>query len=347
MAENLNIDEIFMQRACDLARLGGAKVSPNPMVGAVIVFDNQIIGEGYHRVYGTPHAEVNAVNSVKPEHLPLLKESTIYVSLEPCCVQGKTPPCTDLIIHQKIPRVVISAIDRSPEVNGKSVRLLQQANINVTQEILAEKGKALSQPRATFVSQKRPYIILKYARSKDGFMASKSEEQVWISNAFTRRLTHKWRSEVNAIMIGSRTAWIDNPSLTTRFYYGNNPTRVVLDRNLSLDPGLNIFDSQAKTIVFNEIESLSEKTIKRVKIPFDDQLLTGVLSSLYERNIATLMVEGGPALLESFYKAGLWDEARIITGDMEMKGGLAAPLPNRASARSFVLGSDEISIYYK
>lgn len=336
-----------MQRACDLARLGGAKVSPNPMVGAVIVFDNQIIGEGYHRAYGTPHAEVNAVQSVKPEHLPLLKESTLYVSLEPCCIQGKTPPCTDLIINQKIPHVVISAIDRSPEVNGKSVRLLQKANINVTQEILGKKGRLLSQPRATFVSQKRPYIILKYARSKDGFMASKSDKQIWISNPYSSRLTHKWRSEVNAIMIGNRTARIDNPTLTTRFYHGNNPTRVVLDRKLSLDHGLKIFDAQAKTIVFNEIENRSEKMNKRLKINFDDQLLTNVLSSLYESNLATLMVEGGPTLLKSFYSTGLWDEARIITGDMEIKEGLEAPLPNSDPAKSFALGSDEISIYFK
>jgi diaminohydroxyphosphoribosylaminopyrimidine deaminase/5-amino-6-(5-phosphoribosylamino)uracil reductase len=347
MAEKSNIDEIFMQRACDLARLGGAKVSPNPMVGAVIVVDNRIIGEGFHKAYGSPHAEVNAVDDVKVKHRHLLKKSTIYVSLEPCCIQGKTPPCTDLIINQEIPRVVISAIDKSPEVNGKSVQLLQQANVDVTQDVLAHKGEAISQPRATFVDQKRPYVILKYARSKDGFMASRKSRQVWISNAYTSRLTHKWRSEVNAIMIGTHTARIDNPSLTTRYYFGNNATRVVLDRNLSLKQDLNIFDDQANTIVFNDVNNEKKDSLTKVKINFDQDVLTQVLSVLFEKNIATLMVEGGPTLLESFYRSGLWDEARIITGEIEMKEGIIAPDPHGDPDKSFTLGSDQIAIFYR
>ncbi|KAA3622044.1 MAG: riboflavin biosynthesis protein RibD, partial [Bacteroidetes bacterium] len=169
-------DELFIQRTCDLARLGGAKVSPNPMVGAVIVADNKIIGEGYHQAYGTPHAEVNAVKNVKPQNEHLLKKSKIYVSLEPCCIQGKTPPCTDLILDQEIPEVVISALDRSPDVNGKSIEILKAKGVGVRQKVLPQLGKQLSQPRTTFVTQFRPYIILKFAQSKDGFMASSDQK---------------------------------------------------------------------------------------------------------------------------------------------------------------------------
>ena len=346
MKQKLSIDEVFIQRACDLARLGGTKVSPNPMVGAVIVHQNKIIGEGYHQAYGSPHAEVNAENNVSQAQKKLLENSTIYVSLEPCCIQGKTPPCTDLIINKKIPRVVISALDKSPEVNGKSVNLLQKASVQVTQNVLSSKGQLLSQPRNTFVSEQRPYVILKYAQSKDGFMAQKNGKQIWISNAFSSRLTHKWRSEVNAIMVGTKTAKLDDPSLTTRHYPGGNPTRVVLDKDLSLDKSLKVFNNKAETIIFNAEANHSDKNLKKIKVPFDKNLISSTLHALYQNKFTTLMVEGGPTLLKSFFESGLWDEARVITGQVELKEGLKAPLPNGKPAKSYILGSDLISIYY-
>ncbi len=342
----MNTDELFIQRTCDLARLGGAKVSPNPMVGAVIVADNKIIGEGYHQAYGTPHAEVNAVKSVKPEDKHLLNKSKIYVSLEPCCIQGKTPPCTDLILDQKIPEVVISALDRSPDVNGKSVEILERKGVGVQQKVLPQQGKLLSQPRTTFVTQMRPYIILKFAQTTDGFMATRDQKQFWISNAYTSRLTHKWRSEVNAIMVGKRTAQIDNPSLTTRYYFGNDPVRVVLDKNLSLDGKLQVFDGKVDTLIFNGQKNEQSKNLEHIKLDFDDQLLPNILSKLYEKKISILMVEGGPTLLNAFLEQGLWDEARIITGAIEIKEGLKAPLPPGDPAKKFMLGSDEIAIYF-
>ena len=339
------MDELFIQRSFDLARLGGAKVSPNPMVGAVIVAENRIIGEGFHKAYGEPHAEVNAVNSVKQQDRHLLPQSTIYISLEPCCIHGKTPPCTNLILDQKIPRVVISAIDRSPEVNGKSLKILNEAGISVTQDVLPAVGIQLSQPRTTYVCRKRPYVILKYARSKDGFMAKNNGEQVWISNDFTNRLTHKWRGEINAIMVGTRTALLDNPSLTNRLYYGKNPVRVVLDKDLLLDKKLKIFDHQAKTIVFNEKENLELDNIYRVKIAFDQQLIHNLLTVLAQHKIGTLMVEGGATLLDSFYHDNLWDEARVITSANYLVNGLKAPMPGKVPSQSFQLESDEISVY--
>lgn len=339
------MDKLFIQRSFDLARLGGAKVSPNPMVGAVIVAENRIIGEGFHKGYGEPHAEVNAVNNVKPQDRHLLPQSTIYISLEPCCIHGKTPPCTDLILDQKIPEVVISAIDRSPEVNGKSLKMLNEAGITVTQGVLPEVGAQLSQPRTTYVCRKRPYVILKYARSKDGFMAKNNGDQVWISNDFTNRLTHKWRGEVNAIMVGTRTALQDNPSLTNRLFFGKNPVRVVLDKDLQLDKKLKIFDRQAKTIVFNEKENLELDNIYRVKIAFDEQLIHNVLAVLYQHKIGTLLVEGGATLLDSFYHDNLWDEARIITSANYLIDGLTAPMPAKVPSHSFPLESDEISVY--
>lgn len=339
------MDKLFIQRSFDLARLGGAKVSPNPMVGAVIVAENRIIGEGFHKGYGEPHAEVNAVNNVKPQDRHLLPQSTIYISLEPCCIHGKTPPCTDLILEQKIPEVVISAIDRSPEVNGKSLKMLNEAGITVTQGVLPEVGAQLSQPRTTYVCRKRPYVILKYARSKDGFMAKNNGDQVWISNDFTNRLTHKWRGEVNAIMVGTRTALQDNPSLTNRLFFGKNPVRVVLDKDLQLDKKLKIFDRQAKTIVFNEKENLELDNIYLVKIAFDEQLIHNVLAVLYQHKIGTLLVEGGATLLDSFYHDNLWDEARIITSANYLIDGLTAPMPAKVPSHSFPLESDEISVY--
>jgi diaminohydroxyphosphoribosylaminopyrimidine deaminase/5-amino-6-(5-phosphoribosylamino)uracil reductase len=339
------MDELYMNRCFDLARMGSPKVSPNPMVGAVVVANNRIIGEGFHKAYGQPHAEVKAVNSIKPEDIHLLSVSTIYVSLEPCCIHGKTPPCTNLILDNKIPRVVISSLDRSPEVNGKSLDILRNAGVEVIENILPVKGAQLSQARTTYVCNKRPYVILKYAQSKDGFISSKDGSPVWISNQFTKRLTHKWRSEINAIMVGTNTAKMDDPNLNNRHYHGNSPVRIVLDRNLSLNKELNLFDQTEKTIVINELDSKQNENIYHIKLNFNDDLLENILKVLHKHEIGVLMVEGGSILLNTFIQSNLWDEARVITGQKYLIEGTKAPNMPLSPTQSLKIDTDEISIY--
>ena len=342
-----NMDELYIQRCFDLARLGTSKVSPNPPVGAVIVAKNRIIGEGFHQAYGQAHAEVNAVNNVHEDDKHLLPFSTIYISLEPCCVYGNTPPCTNLILKHKIPRVVISSLDLSPDVSGKSVEILRNADVEVIENILPTQGKNLSLSRTTYVCKSRPYVILKYAKSKDGFIAKKEGAPVWISNLFSKRLTHKWRSEIDAIMIGTNTARIDNPSLTTRYYNGQNPIRVVLDKNLKLDSTLHIFDDSAATIVFNTLKSSQRGNIQFVKVNFENQLLEQVLLFLHQNKVSNLLVEGGSVLLQSFIAANLWDEARVLTGNTYLQEGLPAPKIDDAPVQEFKLETDTISVYKK
>lgn len=339
------MEELYIQRCFDLARLGFSNVSPNPLVGAVIVANNQIIGEGFHKRYGSPHAEVNAVNSILPKNKHLLSASTIYISLEPCCVFGNTPPCTNLILSHKIPRVVMSSLDLSPGVSGKSVEILKAAGIEVIENILASEGKKVSLPRATYVSKNRPYVILKYAKSKDNYIAKEDGEAVWISNLYSKRLTHKWRSEIDAIMVGTNTARMDNPSLTTRYYHGKSPVRVVLDRNLTLDKTLNIFNAQAKTIIFNQLKSEEKDNLVFAKINFNDEILVQILSFLHKEKVANLMIEGGRKLLQSFIDASLWDEARVLTGDITLQKGIPAPAFLGSPSQIISLGTDRVSIY--
>lgn len=223
----------FLRRCFDLAKLGAGNVSPNPMVGAVLVHQGRIIGEGFHSHYGGPHAEVEAVRSVSPSDQSLIRESTLYVSLEPCCVHGRTPPCTNLILDMGIPRVVISNLDESPGVNGKGIRLLEEAGVEVHTHVLEDEGLPYSRIRNTFVRNRRPYIVLKYARSADGFLG-RENESVWLTNGISKRLVHKWRSEVDAILVGTQTLRVDDPGLTNRLYFGKSPIRLVLDREASL-----------------------------------------------------------------------------------------------------------------
>lgn len=335
-----------MQRCFDLARLGGSRVSSNPMVGAVIVADGRIIGEGFHQAYGAPHAEVNAVNSIKPEDKKLLTKSTIYVSLEPCCIHGKTPPCTNLILENKIPRVVISALDKSPDVNGKSLDILRNAGVEVIENVLSDKGEQLSQPRSTYVCDQKPYVILKFAQSKDGFMAGADKTPVWISNLYTKRLTHKWRNEINAILVGTNTAAIDNPSLTNRYFHGDSPVRVVLDKNLELKDHLDLFDNNYRTIVFTEQQKQDRELIQYRTISFDENLAANVLRELHRLKISILLIEGGAATLNTFIQANLWDEARIITGNKFLGNGIKAPEIGREPTRQLNISSDELAIYY-
>ncbi len=338
-----------MQRCFDLARLGAGRTSPNPMVGAVLTYRNRIIGEGYHQAYGQAHAEVNAVNSVKESDRHLLPYSTLYVSLEPCNIHRNTPPCTLLILQERIPRVVISYIDHTPGVDGSGVARLREAGVDVVVGVLRQSGQQLSQARNTFVQEHRPYIILKYAQSADGFFAPEDNVQQWLSNAYSKRLVHKWRSEVDAILVGANTVLADNPRLNNRLYFGASPCRIILDRDASLPGGLNVFDGAQPTLVFSE--HLSAKAgerpanTERILLPFDDQLLPELLRRLASQNISTLLVEGGLKTMQRFLNEGLWDEARVFTAEKTIGKGRPAPTLPCPAERSFALGSDRLQWY--
>jgi riboflavin biosynthesis protein ribD len=321
------VEEKYMARCIELARGGEGNTAPNPMVGAVIVHKGKIIGEGFHRKCGEAHAEVNAVASVWDE--ALLRDSTIYVSLEPCSHYGKTPPCAELIIRKGIPRVVVGTLDPFPEVSGRGVRMLREAGIEVVTGVLEEEARALNPAFMTFQIRKRPYVYLKWAQSADGFMDIRREDasvpSVLLSSAETLRRVHRLRSEVAAIMVGTRTALLDNPSLTVRHWAGRSPVRVVLDRTLKLPVGSHLLDGAVPTLVFTAVEVESRPNVEYVQIDFGQEVLSQVLQYLYGQNLNSLMVEGGAELLESFLDAGLWDEAWVETAPVVLGAGVKAP----------------------
>jgi len=321
------VEEKYMARCIELARGGEGNTAPNPMVGAVIVHKGKIIGEGFHRKCGEAHAEVNAVASVRDE--ALLRDSTIYVSLEPCSHYGKTPPCAELIIRKGIPRVVVGTLDPFPEVSGRGVRMLREAGIEVVTGVLEEEARALNPAFMTFQIRKRPYVYLKWAQSADGFMDIRREDasvpSVLLSSAETLRRVHRLRSEVAAIMVGTRTALLDNPSLTVRHWAGRSPVRVVLDRTLKLPVGSHLLDGAVPTLVFTAVEVESRPNVEYVQIDFGQEVLSQVLQYLYEQNLNSLMVEGGAELQESFLDVGLWDEAWVETAPVVLGAGVKAP----------------------
>lgn len=340
-------DELYVDRCFDLAIKGKGNASPNPLVGSVIVYEDRIIGEGYHQQYGGPHAEVNAVASVATEDLPLLAQSTIYINLEPCCIYGNTPPCTNLIIKHKIPRVVFSCLDQTAGVQGKSIKILEAAGCEVIVGIQRERGESLNQERSIFTTQQRPYVILKYAQSSDGFLG-KTEQSVWLSNSISKRLVHKWRSESDAIMVGTNTAQTDNPKLTNRLFYGKSPLRIVLDRELRLAPELHLFDQSQPTWVITEQKNAPNKeNLSYKQFQFNDQLLSSILYALFQEKHSTLIVEGGKQLLHSFIDAGLWDEARVFETPALLHEGLKAPMLQLAPAQSFKIKQDHLKIFYR
>ncbi|MCB0519093.1 MAG: bifunctional diaminohydroxyphosphoribosylaminopyrimidine deaminase/5-amino-6-(5-phosphoribosylamino)uracil reductase RibD [Saprospiraceae bacterium] len=339
------MNELYMHRCFDLARLGAGHVSPNPMVGAVLVHENRIIGEGWHRQYGKAHAEVNAVASVKPEDQHLIEKTTLYVSLEPCCIFGKTPPCTNLILEKKIPRVVISCLDQTPEVRGKGVDILRQNGVEVVTGILAKEGEVLSGIRNTFVARHRPYINLKFAQSSDGFMG-KPGQQVWISNPFSKRLAHKWRSEFDAILIGTKTALMDNPQLNNRLWFGKSPLRILLDKKLAVPKSAHIYDATAKTLVVTEkVGYPVNENVEFLSLPFDENLLEKLLKYLFEKRITSLIVEGGSVTLSRFIEQGLWDEATVFTSKTHLLNGIKAPVIPVDPFQTFPLGTDTLTLY--
>lgn len=339
--------EVYMQRCLELAACGAGHVAPNPMVGAVLVHNDLIIGEGYHRKYGEAHAEVNCINSVRSDQNHLIKESTLYVSLEPCNHFGKTPPCTDLIIKQQIPKVIIACKDPFEKVNGTGIEKLQKEAIEVVTGVLEKEAAYLNRRFFCFHKQQRPYIILKWAQSNNKKIAGEQLRPVKISNDITDRLVHKWRSEEGAIMVGTNTALSDDPSLTTRLWRGHDAVRVVVDSGLKLPASLILFDNRVPTIILNKIKEEQAGNHLFYKYNEHENVPDATINSLKKQNIQSLIIEGGAALLQSFINRGLWDEARIITNkELYITDGLDAPeLKNETLLKSEMIRNDEISYY--
>jgi len=324
---SLKIQEQYMQRCLQLAAKGAGKVAPNPMVGAVLVYQDKVIGEGCHQKFGEAHAEVNCINSVTEGDKKFIGKSTMYVSLEPCAHFGKTPPCADLIIKNKIPKVIIGCRDSFKEVAGKGIERLKAAGIEVAEGILENECRELNKRFFTFHEKNRPYIILKWAQSGDGKIAALGGARTYISNEFTNRLVHKWRTEEAAILVGTNTAMQDDPALTARLWPGNDPVRMVVDTDLKLPIHLKLFDGTVKTIVFNYIKQADSENLVYYQLKKQENILTQIVTALYSMDIQSLIVEGGSKLLQSFIDEGLWDEARVICNEkMTIGNGLNAPV---------------------
>jgi len=336
-----------MKRCLQLAALGAGHVAPNPMVGAVLVHEGTIIGEGYHQQYGQAHAEVNCIKSVHETDKNRIGQSTLYVSLEPCSHFGKTPPCAKLIIENEIPEVVIGCRDPNELVNGKGIALLKEAGINVTEDVLKKECIELNKRFFTFHTLHRPYIILKWAQSSDGKIGGANGERISISSDLTNRQVHQWRSEEASILIGTNTANNDDPVLNTRLWSGRDPVRLVIDRKLRLSSSLHLFDRTISTIVFNTMKEEINDNLLYVKIPDTADFLQTMMTILYEKNIQSVLIEGGAKLLQSFIDSGWWDEARIITNEKLMIGnGVVAPvLLNASLMANQKIDSDTINFY--
>ncbi|MFY0608204.1 MAG: bifunctional diaminohydroxyphosphoribosylaminopyrimidine deaminase/5-amino-6-(5-phosphoribosylamino)uracil reductase RibD [Cyclobacteriaceae bacterium] len=310
-----------MQRALELAQNGKGWVSPNPLVGCVIVHEGNIVGEGYHWQYGGPHAEVNAINSVDDKSI--LPESTVYVTLEPCAHFGKTPPCADLLIENRVKKVVICNEDPNPKVSGQGIERMRTSGIEVSIGIQKEVGRFVNRRFFTSFENKRPYVMLKWAQTSDGFVARSNFDSKWISNAYSRQLVHQWRAEEDAIMVGTNTAFYDNPSLTVRDWVGKDPIRVVIDRDLRLEKDLKLFDGNTQTICITEKNAKDQKNLAYLTV--DRISAKTVLEILHAHEIQSVFIEGGARLLQEFITENLWDEARIFTSDVCFGDGIFAP----------------------
>lgn len=345
------IEEKFMWRCLELARCGAGHTEPNPMVGAVVVHNGKIIGEGYHRKCGEGHAEVNAIASVRDESL--LRDATLYVSLEPCSHYGKTPPCAELILRKRIPRVVVGCMDPFPEVSGRGVKMLREGGVEVVAGVLEREAWELNRVFMTVQTLRRPYIRLKWAQSRDGFIdkarTSAAEPPVVFSTPETQVRVHKMRAESAAIMVGTRTALLDNPSLTVRRWAGQSPVRVVLDREFLIPNDYHLLDGSQPTLVFTlEGKGQEGKEIPGVTYCELDRkvaVLPQILDELFRRKLNSLMVEGGAMLLNSFLEAGLWDEATVETAPVELGAGVEAPIIRQPAAETLFCAGHRIDIY--
>lgn len=336
-------DSLFMLRALELAEFGRGAVSPNPMVGCVIVKDGFILGEGYHRKYGEAHAEVNAVNSVvNPADL---KGSTVYVTLEPCAHFGKTPPCANLLVEKKVGKVVIAAVDSNPLVGGKGIEILKEAGIEVETGILEKEARWQNRRFFTQIEKKRPYVILKWAQTQDGFVARSNYSSKWISNFSSRQLVHKWRAEEDSILVGKNTAKYDDPSLNVRDWVGKDPVRLVIDSRLELPTDLKLFDHSISTICYNTQKSEKEENLEFVQLG-DSFSIKEILEDLQSRKIQSLIVEGGSFLLSSFLDSELWDEARVFTSHNKFQEGINAPRITKPATEIISVLNDQLATYY-
>lgn len=346
-------DYFYIKRCLELAKNGSGFVAPNPMVGAVLVYENKIIGEGWHKKYGEAHAEVNCIKSVKESDKHLITDSIIYVSLEPCSHFGKTPPCSDLIIRHKIKKVVIGCVDSFAKVNGSGIEKLRNAGVEIVLGDWQNECKDFNKRFFTFHQRQRPFIVLKWAQSANNRISfanqHNSDERLFISNEFTNRLVHKWRSEEAAIMIGRNTALVDNPSLTNRLWHGRNPARIVIDKNLQLSQALHIFNHEARTFIFNQIKDDQKDNLHFIKISFAQNTLQQVLHQCFLHNIQSILVEGGTQLIQSFIDENLWDECSVINNEqLIINNGLSAPSINNAIfVKTEYLMNDRIDYYTK
>jgi diaminohydroxyphosphoribosylaminopyrimidine deaminase/5-amino-6-(5-phosphoribosylamino)uracil reductase len=344
--ERQNADQVFMERALQLAALGREWVSPNPMVGCVIVHDGIIIGEGFHQKYGEAHAEVNAVNAVINKEL--LHEATVYVTLEPCAHFGKTPPCADLLIKHKVKKVVICNLDPFPQVSGIGVKKLQEAGIEVVMGVLTQEGEELNKRFFKAHRLGLPYIVIKWAETSDGYVAQKDGNPLAISNKTTNITVHRWRAEEAGILVGTNTILNDNPQLNVRNWpEANNPTRIIIDRNLSIQGDFHIFDQKQKTLIYNLHKNQSIDNLEYIKIESEIDFLNKMLSSLKNRGINSVLVEGGPQLIQSFFEEKLYDEIRIIKSGNAIKEGINAPkVPSGIPlAKNYNILNDQIFIF--
>jgi len=327
--------EQYIKRCLEIAKLGIGTARPNPSVGAVLVVDNKIIGEGFTSPYGGSHAEVNAINSVKDKEL--LKQATIYVTLEPCSHFGKTPPCSDLINNSEIKKVVIGCVDSNSLVSGKGIERLKNAGCEVVVGVLEKECKEHHKRFFTFHDKKRPYIILKWAVTNDGFIAPKNRNKqapVWITNETSRQLVHKWRSEEHAILVGTTTVLEDNPTLNVRDWNGENPVRIVIDKGLKIPTNLNIYDTSIKTIFITEKESNNRKNIFFEKIDFSNLVASQICDVLFKHKIQSVIVEGGAKTVQTFIDENLWDEARVFESEVSFTNGVKAPVLNEPKVLS-------------
>ncbi|MDR6967063.1 diaminohydroxyphosphoribosylaminopyrimidine deaminase/5-amino-6-(5-phosphoribosylamino)uracil reductase [Flavobacterium arsenatis] len=350
----MKIHEKYIKRCIELAKNGLGTTYPNPLVGSVIVYENEIIGEGWHKKSGEPHAEVNAVNSVKDKSL--LSKSTIYVSLEPCSHFGKTPPCCDLIIANNIPNVVIGTVDPNEKVAGKGIKKLIEAGKKLTVGVLEDECNELNKRFFTFHQKQRPYIILKWAETLDGFIApneilrkalnDKEQKPVWITNPYSRQLVHKWRSEEHAILVGTQTVIDDNPTLTVRDWTGSNPIRIVLDRKNRIPKENHIFNNEATTILISDGNQKSEDSnLIFERIDFNGTIAEEITAVLYKHNIQSVIIEGGRQMLQTFIDANLWDEVRVFKGTISFENGTKAPDLYSTLAEKQTILDDQLLIF--
>jgi diaminohydroxyphosphoribosylaminopyrimidine deaminase/5-amino-6-(5-phosphoribosylamino)uracil reductase len=341
-------DLIYMHRCLQLAKSGCGNVAPNPMVGAVLAHSDRIIGEGYHKEYGKAHAEVNCINSIKDEDKHLISSSTLFASLEPCAHYGKTPPCADLIITHKIPKVVVGCRDPFKQVSGKGIEKMQNAGIDVIVGVLEKECKELNKRFLTFHTQHRPYIVLKWAQTVNGKIGLANTDRLFITNEFTNRLIHKWRSEEMGILVGTNTVMMDNPELTNRLWNGKNAIRLIVDMHLRLPSSLKVFDEQQPTIIFNTLQHNEKGAVQYYQVTEDVSIVHQILNASYQMNLQSILVEGGAKLLQSFIDKGMWDEARVVTNEaLFVENGLPAPqLSNCEFTGNEKILSDSINYYY-